>query len=294
MYPSKYEIIMKLAESKSISKTAEYFHFTQPSVSQTCRSIEEEIGIMLFYRTPQGLILSDEGKQILPFIKNICDSKNRLDEEIARLHEYNTGNIKIGAYVSITCSWLPSVVCEFNDIYPNISFEFWQEDDTHLLKQLHEGVFDIALMSDPGKSNLLYEDLFEDEFVLIVPENHRLADKETISIPDLQNEKFLSIRGGFEKIIAEEFAKYDISPDIAYYFDEDSSIISMVSAGFGITLMPRLLTLNSSFNVRIKKLSWPFFRHLGIVTLKQKKLLWAHDRFIEFLKDKSEQYGGSV
>ena len=59
MYPSKYEIIMKRAESKSISKTAEYFHFTQPSVSQTCRSIEEEIGIMLFYRTPQGLILSD-------------------------------------------------------------------------------------------------------------------------------------------------------------------------------------------------------------------------------------------
>lgn len=68
----------------------------------------------------------------------------------------------------------------------------------------------------------------------------------------------------------------------------------MVSSGFGIALIPRLLTLNSSFNVRIKKLSWPFFRHLGIVTLKQKKLLWAHDRFIEFLKCKSEQYGGSV
>lgn len=126
-------------------------------------------------------------------------------------------------------------------------------------------------------------------FITLTPRKSGILLKETVSIPDMKKEKFLSIRGGFEKIIREELLKYDISPDVAYYFDEDSSIIAMVAAGFGITLMPSLLTRHIDFNLKIKKLSWLFYRQIGIVKLKQKHQLWAQKKFIEFLKEKSEE-----
>ena len=148
MNPSKFEIFLKVEETKNFTRTAEYYQYTQSAISQTIKSLENEMGVTLFHRTTTGLLLTDEGKYLLPAILKIARGHQDLEERLSELKNNHSGRIRLGGYISMSCHWLPVCVKEFKKLYPNVTFEMYQEDDAKLLDWLKKGTIDMHLYTD--------------------------------------------------------------------------------------------------------------------------------------------------
>lgn len=285
MNPSKYEIFLKAAETKSFTRTAEYFQYTQSAISQTIKSLEMELGITLFLRTHDGLLLSAEGEYLYMPIQEIVYKQRHLQELISELHLMQAGTIRLGAYVSISCHWLPSCIHSFQKQYPNINFELYQEDDQHLLEALQKGIVDILIVSDPHKKEYKYVPLFEDPFVILLPKNHKLAIENSISLRELNGESFIYIDSGYHQYIRKMFKEAGIQPDLKYNMIDDNAVISMVEHGLGVGIMPLLVTHRTSYQIAIIQPVEKVCREIGLVTRNNKDHLWAIDKFTKFVKN---------
>ena len=120
---NKYEIILDVCETHSISKTAEKLNYTQSAISQAIRSYEKELGFPLFKRSKSGMDLLLGTEEIIESLRIICREEQQINRLAARLNGLDTGYIRIGTIQSIAYHWLPDILKEFSSVYPNINFE---------------------------------------------------------------------------------------------------------------------------------------------------------------------------
>jgi DNA-binding transcriptional LysR family regulator len=285
MNPTKYEIFLKAVESKSFTRTAEYFQYTQSAISQTIKSLEAELGVTLFHRTHDGLVLSAEGECLYAPIQEIVYKQHALEDIVFQIHDTQSGTVRLGAYHSISCHWLPDCICAFQKIYPNIQFELYQEDDIHLLDLLNKGIVDLLIVSDPHKKAYDYEPIFEDPFILLLPNDHNYAKNTTLSLKELNGQSFIYIEKGYRQYIHKMFHDANIRPTLKYNMIEDNAVISMVEHGFGIGIMPQLVTQRTPYHVSIIQPIEKVSREIGLLTRHNDYGSWAIRKFKKFAKN---------
>lgn len=283
MYTSKYEIILKVAETGNFTRTAEYFQYSQSAISQTVKSVEKELGIILFHRTGGTVTLSNEGKKLLPYIREIVIGQRHLSYKAGELKNLQSGIVRIGAYLSLSTHWLPGCIRQFQKIYPNIEFKLYQADDAALIDYLHNGSIDLAFMSDPKKREFNYRELFEDPFVLIVPEGHALSERKCVTVEELDGESLISLDVGYGTYLKHIFSSANIHPKITYRMIDDLSILSMVEQGHGLSILPKYVTTRNPFRIKTVSIFPEFSRHLGVVSRAHDYLSWAAKTLLKFI-----------
>lgn len=281
MHPTKYEIIIKASETKSFTRTAEYFQYSQPAISQTIKSVEKELGVALFRRTPQGIFLSEEGKRLLPYMQEIVTGHRRLAECAGEIQRLQSGTIRLGVYLSVSCHWLPVRIRKFKDLYPNIEFELFEEDDATLLNWLQNGRLDLLFASDPKRREFKYQKLFEDPFMVIVPENHFAADKASITLQELESETFICIETAYNQYLNPLFQSFNIST-IQYQVLDDMAVLALVEQGLGVSVLPRLVANRNPYRIKLVHLKPSLSRYIGMLTRKDDYLPWAVKTFMKF------------
>ena len=107
---NKYEIILDVCETHSISRTAEKLNYTQSAISQAIRSYEKELGFPLFKRSKSGMDLLLGTEEIIESLRIICQEENRINRLAAKLSGLDTGLIRIGTIQSISYHWLPDIL----------------------------------------------------------------------------------------------------------------------------------------------------------------------------------------
>ena len=244
--------------------------------------MKRDFGITLFLRKREGLILSAEGESLYTVIREIVQKQRLLEESISRIHKTQSGTVRLGAYISISCHWLPGCIQEFQEIYPNIRFDLYQEDDQHLLKALQKGTVDILIISNPSKKEYKFTPLITDPFILALPPDHPLAGKKEISLRELSNEPFICIPDGYKKPISHMCNEADIHPHIAYNMIDDNAVLAMVEKGLGVSILPRLITYRTAYNVSIASPKEKMNRELGLITRANDYTPWAIRKFTEF------------
>lgn len=282
MHTSKYEIFLKAAETKSFTKTADYFQYTQSAISQSIKSMENDFGITLFLRTREGLILSAEGESLYPMILEIVQKQRLLEESISHIHQTQSGTVRLGAYVSISCHWLPGCIQKFQKIYPNIRFDLYQADDQHLQKALQKGTVDILIISNPSKREYNFTPLFTDPFILALPPKHPLAGKKEVSLRELADESFICIPDGYRDPIRHMCKEANIHPHIAYNMIDDNAVLAMVEKGFGVSILPKLITYRSAYNIAVVSPKEKMAREIGFLTRANDYRPWAIQTFMDF------------
>ena len=120
---NKYEIILNVCETHSISKTAAQLNYTQSAISQAIKGYEKELGFPLFKRSKHGMELMPNTEEILESLKIICAEENRISQIAANLTSLDSGYIRIGTIQSVSYHWLPDILKLFSEKYPNIRFE---------------------------------------------------------------------------------------------------------------------------------------------------------------------------
>lgn len=282
---SKYEIILDVCNTGSISKTAVKFNYTQSAVSQLIKNFERELGISLFRRTKQGVQLLLHTEEIVRCLENICREEKKIERIVADLNSLDSGYIRIGSIQSISYHWLPDILRDFAEAYPKITFELCIEGFRPLIEKLKNDKLDCIFVSRYSVPDYPFIPLGDDELMLVAPNGHPLAEKTEVTLSDVDKKDFILTSDRLDYETGKIFEMNGIQPRIRYQVMEDFAALKMVEKGFGITILPKLLLQNAPFDVCVRSFSEHYSRVLGVAHLPGKQLSPAVLKFLSFTEE---------
>ncbi len=282
---SKYEIILDVCRTGSISKTAVKFNYTQSAVSQLIKNYEKELGVALFRRTKQGVQILPDAREIVHCLENISGEEKKIRQIVDDLNSLDSGTIRIGSIQSISYHWLPDILRRFSEVYPKITFELCIEGFRPLIDNLENDKLDCIFVSRYSVPDHPFIPLGEDELMLVTPKEHPLARKPEVSLADVDKRDFILTCDRLDYETGEIFRMNGIRPRIRYQVMEDFAALKMVEKGIGITILPKLLLSDAPFDVCVRSFDEHYSRVLGVAHLPDKQLSPAVLRFLAFVRE---------
>nr|WP_308000186.1 LysR family transcriptional regulator [uncultured Merdimonas sp.] len=283
---SKYQTILSVCETHSISRTAEKLNYSQSAVSQTIKSFEKELGVPLFKRSKRGMELLPNTEEIVASLRLICQEEARISQIASGLSGLEKGEIRIGTIQSISYHWLPDLLKTFCENYPNIQFELTVDGFTGLKDRIRANELDCIFVSRYAVPELSFLPLGTDELMLVLPWGHPLAKKAAVAFTDIREENFILSSDGLDYETGQLFRQNHISPKIRYRLNEDFATLKMAEQGFGVTILPRLLLEHAPFQICARPFLEHYTRTLGVAWSKDTPPSPAVLKFIDYIKQK--------
>jgi len=223
------KIFIAVAESGSMSATANQYYISQPTVSQTIRELEKHYNVTLFDRLSKRLYITKDGEELLKYAKGVVADFNQMEAKMLKNSEQK--NLRVGGTMTIATSLLPEVMREFQRKNPEIEAYTYigntQQIETRLLKsQLDVGIVEGQISSH----DLICEPLLSDYLVLVCNQHHSFARKDHIKVEELQNQKFvMREEGSGTRALFDQFLKsHEIQIDIRWEANCPSMIRQVV------------------------------------------------------------------
>lgn len=284
----RYEIIIDVCETKNFTKTAQRLNYSQAAVSQAVKSFEEEMGFPVFERKKSGVELLPAAKEVIDTIKTIASEQRHLKEISDSMTKAEAGTVKIGTIFSIAINFLPKILKEFTDIYPQITFDIFSGEYDEIQNKLKDGEIDIAFTSKYGADGFTQIELFQDEFVAVLPRNHPLAEKVALSIYDFEGVPYIPSGEKFSYEIGKIFETVRIKPTCSFRLTDELMSHKMIEAGFGVSVSTKyfLDSVPTFADVCIRPFKEHYYRTLVIAKNDMRFCPAAAMTFINFLKER--------
>lgn len=280
----KYLALVKTVEYGSFTKAAEALNYSQSGISRMINDLEKEWNISLLERGRSGVRLTSEGLKLLPYAKSVCNEYQKLQIQIDELHGLQSGLIRIGTFSSVATHWLPNIIKIFKEQYPNIDYELLLGDYTEIESWILEGRVDCGFLRLPTHPELETIFLEQDKLLVILPENHPLADCERFPVKALCEDPFMLLEKGAKAEISEIFERYNIAPKVHFTTWDDYAIMSMVESGLGISILPELILQRIPYRIVVRELEVPAYRKIGLAMKDKKSASLAVKRFLDYLQ----------
>ena len=169
----KYETLIAVVESGSLTRAAQALGCTQSAVSHSIDSLEQELGFALLKRGRAGVRLTGEGERLIPAVRNLLNSAEQLAQTAASIRGLESGTVRIGSFTSVAVHWLPPVLKEFQKDYPRVEFKLLNGDYHDVEQWLMEGSIDIGFVNVPSAVDCECIPLMEDRLLAILPRHSR-------------------------------------------------------------------------------------------------------------------------
>lgn len=287
---SKYEIILDVCKTGSISKTAAKLNYSQSAVSQLIKSFETELGLTLFKRTKHGVQLLPNTEEIVGSLEIICREEKRIRHTAADLNSLDSGYIRIGSIQSISYHWLPDILRKFSESYPKITFELYVEGFRPLISNLKTNKLDCIFVSRYSVPDYPFLPLGKDELMLATPKGHPLSEQMAVSLSDVDRQDFILTCDRLDYETGKIFEMNGIRPNVRYQVNEDFAALKMVEKGFGITILPKLLLHNAPFDICVRSFTEHYSRVLGAAYLPYTQPSPATLKFLSFAEEWAKKY----
>ncbi|CAK1246054.1 DNA-binding transcriptional regulator [Fructobacillus fructosus] len=276
-------VLETIIQMQSFTKAAKVLGYTQSSVSQMVAGLEKEFGIQILKRSRNGVSLTAEGAEIYPLIIQTLRQYQALQERAAALTGLKTGTVRIGAITSVSCYWLPELFKSFKGMYPNIEFVLQQGDYGMILTWLKNGEIDFGLMTANYGEGFNKVILHTTEMKAFLPSGHPLTKLDQIPLRKLTSDPFILVEGGGYAEPIEAFQKSGLLPNVRYRIQDDYTIMSMVEAGLGISVLSELVASRTNFDVQVRSVEPKIERPVAIIYRDKATLPIASQHFIDFL-----------
>lgn len=230
-----------LAEELNFGRAAERLHIAQPPLSRQIQELEEEIGAQLFYRTKRHVELTNAGKVFLNKAYQILDQVEQACV-ITRLSSTGMeGELRMG-FTGTVHNLIP-LVQKYLELHPQVGIAFHQMSTANIVKALHEKRIDIGIVSAPVTSNKLHvRPITKVSFKAALPEDHPLANKQSIYIRDLVDETFIMTPKSAGVLYYDTFMSIfqmaGFAPKIKIQANDLQTVLVLVAAGMGVALTP--------------------------------------------------------
>lgn len=170
---SRYGIFNKVIETGSFTKVARLIGYSQSAVSQTIKSLEQELGTILVDRKKDGIILTDDGKEFFPYIQAIYTAEVALKQKQKEMQGLEHSVIRIGTFTSVSRNILPHLMKSFKINYPTVNFVLKQGEYTSIKKWIQSGEIDFGFVNSDMISGIDYCELHTCDF------NHELGKQNS-------------------------------------------------------------------------------------------------------------------
>ncbi len=277
----RYIALMKVIEVGSFTKAAELLGYTQPALSQMIAALEKELAIKILYRSRYGIRLTPEGKRLYPSIQVSVAQYEAMRRQADEIRGLDSGIVRIGTFSSVSCHWLPAIIRAFWQQHPNIQIVLHQGDYTSISQWVRTGEVDFGFGNPCAVQGLEVTTIKSDEFRVVLPKDHPLAQKKSLSLVDLAAEPFLLLEEGAYSEPLEALRAAGVEPDIKLRVHDDYSILSMVEQGLGVSILAELVLRKTCYNVAVLPLDPPVIRTIGIVTKNKNTIALAAKEFIQ-------------
>ena len=238
---TKCRMLLAVVEAGSLTLAAEQLGVTQSAVSHGIAGLEEEVGFPLLRRGRGGVRLTDEGERLLPAIREVSNSGERLEQTAAAIRGLNAGLVRIGAFTSVAVHWLPAVLKQFQEDYPKVDFRLLNGDYHDVEQWLEDGSIDIGFVNLPCSVECECVALMEDRLLAILPENSRFASYPRFPLIECETEPFISLLQSSDHDARRALEAAGVRPNVRFYTKDDYAILAMVEQGLGMSIMPELL-----------------------------------------------------
>ena len=136
---AKYQALLSVVESGSLTAAAAQLGLTQSAVSHSINSLEEELGFAVIKRSRAGVKLTNEGERLLPAVRGLLNSAEQLSQVTAAIRGLDSGLVRIGTFTSVAVHWLPGVLKEFQRDYPRVEFKLLNGDYNDVEQWVRDG-----------------------------------------------------------------------------------------------------------------------------------------------------------
>jgi LysR family transcriptional regulator, hydrogen peroxide-inducible genes activator len=233
-----------VAEEGSFSRAAAKVRVAQPSLSQQIRKLEAEVGQPLFDRLPRSVVLTEAGRCLIDYARQILTSIDDARRCVGELQGEIGGKLAVGAIPTIAPYVLPELVRKFQEHYPDVTLEIVEDVTEGMIRRIEAGELDVALASTCQQSpTLRRESLGNEPLLALVPEGHPLAKKALVEMDDLKSQRFLLLHEMhcLSQQVHHLLEARHLRPEVALAGSQLGTIANMVAAGIGVSIVPRLM-----------------------------------------------------
>ena len=236
------QYFLAVAEELNFGRAAQRLQIAQPPLSRQIRQLEEELGVVLFYRTKRQVELTEAGRAFQEEARQILESVEQSVRVAQRASRGEIGRLVIGFEGSSTYDVIPTSLKVYRDRFPEVDLVVYAMTTEEQIQALLEGRIGLGFVVSPLQDRrLIIETILREPIILAIPENHPLASQSEVRVRQLEGEPFIMFQrdrgcGLYDKVIA-LCQRAGFSPRVIQEADEMQVMLGFVAAGLGMSLL---------------------------------------------------------
>lgn len=291
------EAFVQVAESGSFSKAAKAVYLTQPTVSAHISALERELNVRIFIRNTKEVSLSDAGKELYKYAKQMVDIEKKIEERFCTKDKERKNTISIAASTVPAQYLLPGILLKFNERYPEEQIKIIESDSSQVITQLVDNMVDVGFTGTVlEKKHCKYIPFYKDELVIITPNTEKyqqIREERPEDISWIREESVIMREegSGTRKEAEKQLraAKVDTSKlDVIASIENQETIKKSVRQGLGISVISKLAAqddVDAGYLLTFPIPGAGSGRDINLVYNKNYQLSRTAERFVKVVKE---------
>ncbi len=235
--------LVAVADTRHFGRAAARCFVSQPTLSAQLRKLEEYLGVQLIERRPRRVTLTEAGEEVAQRARSMLETSEAIISLAQTRRDPLTGQLRLALLPTIGPYLLPQVALKIRKALPRLELMLYEYQTEAMLERLHNGEIDVGVLALPiHDDSLTTRELYEEPFVLAIPESHRLATRAQVRTEDLDGETLLLLEDGHclrDQALA-VCAHTGVHEKQDFRATSIETLRQMVAAGVGVTLLPTL------------------------------------------------------
>ena len=281
---------MEVAEQKSFSKAARNLHISQSAISRMIKSLEDELGVVLFIRNAKTVEITAPGTIFLNYAKRCLFIFEHLKSDFENEFNLKQDTIEIGLPPITDAHVFAKLLGEFKKNYPQIAIKLYEHGSKVIETSVQEGVIDVGIICTIPNNEFESFFLSEDEMCVVMPKGYPLEAHPVVPMKLLADYPLVLYRDDFNMHddIMSNCKKIGFTPKIVFETSQRELMLQTVASGLGVAILPsRLCPANSEESKGVTRVMTEprMTHHLYAIWKKGRYLSRAARLWIEFTKD---------
>ena len=261
-----WEVVVVLAEQKSVTRAASVLNLSPSAVSHMLKKIETELGYELFVRNRNQFELTDRAKNLYPYILNYLQSGKALREEMTRLKDSTEGKVRIATYNNVIKRWLPDILKGFHEKYPHVKVVLRQSNDVAIKSMLEQGEIDLAIVFNEYFDSKSFFPLHRSHVICFTPADYSPANGVNMTAEDLKDMPIILRSDDYDDAMNRILLDAGIPLESEFRIDGDEACYEYIKQGFGFRITADITYDIRNNEVNLYPLEQGPSRILGMIT----------------------------
>ncbi len=257
--------LVALDEERNFTRAAQREHIAQPAMSQQIRRLEEEVGLELVDRSTRRATMTDAGRALVARARRVLAELEAANVELEGIRGVQSGRVTLGVMHTMGPIDISLALAVFHGRHPQVELTVREYSSEELADLLRVDDLDLAFLSLTDRierAGLGLQQLMSEELVVILPREHRLADRAQLRMAELAGEEFISYREGarLRELLTSAGQHAGFEPRVKLESNESRRIRRLVERGMGVAILPRSDAEEPGADVSVAALIEPTLR----------------------------------